>query len=258
MVCGGTGIAPMLQLIQYYKEAVSSNTNFMLYLLAAYDKIDDLIYPKYLDYLCQALDGKLEIKYILFKPPAIWRDYSGLIDEALLFDWISERYLVPPPTIPPKMSSYGGGNNLSNLTVGIQNSQSNAYSYYSNSNDNLPISPVSPTQDYDERMFDTYNQQSTSTAPVQIPFNSNSRQQRNSPSTSPYSSYSPHLSPTLPHATNQIILMNERYNYMNLLAKDNSKQIKLVVCGSDLFNKNIRVSLEKLGFPIDEKAIFIT
>ena len=52
--------------------------------------------------------------------------------------------------------------------------------------------------------------------------------------------------------------MNERYNYMNLLAKDTSKQVKLIVCGSDLFNKNIRISLEKLGFPIDEKAIFIS
>src|SRR6266487_6391884 len=114
--------------------AATTNAQFKLYLLAAFDKIDDLIYPKYLDYLCQALDGKLEVKYILFKPPAIWRDYSGLIDEALLFDWISERYMVPPPAIPPKISSYVGGNNLSNLSIGIQNSQAhnlNAYSYYS-------------------------------------------------------------------------------------------------------------------------------
>src|SRR3954470_16086329 len=89
------------------EKATSSNSNFSLYLLAAFDKIEDLIYPKYLDYLCQSLDGKLEIKYILFKPPAIWRDYSGLIDEALLYDWISGRYTVPPPAVPPKFSNHG-------------------------------------------------------------------------------------------------------------------------------------------------------
>ena len=55
------------------ERAISSNSNFMLYLLAACDRIDDLIYPKYLDYLYQKLKGKLEIKYILFKPIYYYR-----------------------------------------------------------------------------------------------------------------------------------------------------------------------------------------
>src|SRR5437870_753788 len=114
-------------------KAVSSNSNFMLYLLAAYDKIDDLIYPKYLDHIDQTLKGKLEIKYILFKPPTVWRGYSGLIDETLLYNWISERYSIPPK-LPPKFSNYGIGSS------GIQNSQinnnPNAYNYYSNQSNN--------------------------------------------------------------------------------------------------------------------------
>jgi hypothetical protein len=60
-----------------------------------------------------------------------------------------------------------------------------------------------------------------------------------------------------PHHSNEIMLLNERHNYMKLLAMDNSNQIKLVVCGHSYFNDSIRKSLEKLGFPIDEKALFI-
>src|SRR5436305_531142 len=100
------------------EKAASSKSNFNLYLLAAFDKIEDLIYPKYLEYVCQTLKGKFEVKYILFKPPAIWKDYSGLIDEALIYDWISERYTVPPPAVPPKFSNHGIGNSsTSNLTT---------------------------------------------------------------------------------------------------------------------------------------------
>src|ERR1051325_2518760 len=112
---------------------ISRNSNFKLYLLAAFDKIDDLIYPKYLDYLYQTLAGKLEIKYILFKPPAIWRDYSGLIDEGLLFDWISGRYTVPPPAVPPKFSNHGAGSSTTNLTQTNLNNL-NAQNYYSSPN----------------------------------------------------------------------------------------------------------------------------
>ena len=54
-----------------------------------------------------------------------------------------------------------------------------------------------------------------------------------------------------------LLLMNERQNYMRLFANDNSKRVKLVVCGSNLFNDSIKKNLEKLAFPIDEKAILI-
>ena len=166
------------------EKAASSNSNFKLYLLAAYDKIEDLIYPQYLDYLCQVLDGKLDVKYVLSRPPATWRDYNGLIDDTLLYDWISGRYTVPPLAIPPKISNYGGSS------------------------------------------FSEHNE---------IPL---------------------FASPSLPTNT-ALLKMNERHNYMRLFAYDNSKRVKLVVCGSNLFNDSIKKNLEKLAFPVDEKAIFI-
>lgn len=232
------------------EKATSSNSNFSLYLLAAFDKIDDLIYPKYIDYLCQTLNGKLEVKYILFKPPAVWRDYSGLIDDALLYDWICERYTVPPPAVPPKFSNYGIGNSsTSNL---VDNS------YY---NPSIIISNNIQEVDYDPN----YIVSSPSLVPIQIPTNNNSMYQSEDQQqliyNQAYPSYSspppPHLANLSDAAANQILLMNERHNYMKLFARDTSKQVRLIVCGTNQFNENIRLSLEKIGFPINEKALFI-
>ncbi|PKC07457.1 heme peroxidase [Rhizophagus irregularis] len=245
MVCGGTGITPMIQMIQYHMEkATSSNSNFSLYLLAAFDKIEDLIYPKYIDYLCQSLNGKLEVKYILFKPPAVWRDYSGLIDDALIYDWISERYSVPPPAVPPKFSNYGIGNgSTSNL---VDNS------YY---NPNIIINNI---QDVD------YDPNYIVSSPSLVPISNNnsmyqSEDQQQLIYNQAYPSYSspPQLANLSDAAANQILLMNERHNYMKLFARDTSKRVRLIVCGTNQFNENIRLSLDKIGFPINEKALFI-
>ncbi|CAG8586024.1 12445_t:CDS:10 [Funneliformis caledonium] len=180
MVCGGTGITPMLQLIQYHMEkAATLDSNFKLFLLVANDTIADLIYPKYLDNLVQVLEGKLKITYILLKPPRFWNDLSGLIDDTILYDWISQNYSVPPPAIPPRL-------------------------YYCESD----------TADIENDNYIT-----TSSSPLYT--------------------------------------INEMNNYMRQFTMDDSKQVKLVACGTNQFNDNIRRSLEKLGFPIEEKAIFL-
>ncbi|CAG8586007.1 12444_t:CDS:10, partial [Funneliformis caledonium] len=204
MICCGTGIAPMLQLIQYHMDkAASSNSDFNLFLLIANGTIADLIYPKYLDYICQVLKGKLKITYILSNPPQIWKGLSGTIDDTKLYDWIIQNYSVPPPAIPPRFNGEG----------------------------NVP--DYSPTcETFDERINDPdqmYNQHySNNTAPVR-----NSQQ------------------------TNEMMLMSERQNYMRLFAMNNTKGVKVVVCGTDQFNESIRKSLERLCFPIDEKALFL-
>lgn len=231
--------------------------------MAAFDKIEDLICPKYLDYLSQKFEerqGKLEVTYILSKPPPTWRSYSGSIDEVLLYDWIRENYSTPPPAIPPKISNYGGSNFTSNLTHGIQNMQNmSAHNYLNQNNYNVTNNPVQ--EDNENSKHEQQNNvpltPKNRPTPIQIPHNYNSidrQYNQNSPS---YSS-SPYSSSSSPLNNNPaILLMNERHNYMSLFAKDNSKQVKLVVCGSNHFNKNIRKNLEKIVFPIDEKALFI-
>jgi len=279
----------VFELIQYHMEkAATIGSNFNLYLLNANDTIADLIQPIYLDYLCTVLKGKLKITYILSKPPTIWRGLAGMIDDTLLFDWIHQNYSVPPPAIPPRLSA-----NYSN--AGGSNTNSMASSNYTVTNYNPPSSKKksygkAPSHDFEEfeEIIEHYNadphrqsqqlsqrrrrddedhpQYRTSTnrmpppSPIQIPV-----QTQRAPSDigqySPNSQNLPYyFSPSHsnnPHHSTEIMLINERHNYMKLLAMDNSNQVKLVVCGSSQFNDSIRKSLEKLGFPIDEKALFI-
>ncbi|CAI2176968.1 15881_t:CDS:10 [Funneliformis geosporum] len=230
MVCGGTGITPMLQLIQYHMDKAStSNSDFKLFLLVANDTIADLICPKYLDYLCQVLKGKLKITYILLKPPPIWNDLSGLIDDTKLYDWICQNYSVPPPAIPPRLND--------NYT---QNYNLNAHTYYSNNpnnHNNLVSNMYDDDQMHQQQRYDDCDKITSLS--------------RKSSSSSPS-----HVSPiSIP--MNEMLLMNEKHNYMKQFAMDNSKQVKLIVCGSNQFNENIRKSLQKLGYPIEEKAVFI-
>ncbi|GBB83501.1 hypothetical protein RclHR1_10200008 [Rhizophagus clarus] len=267
MVCGGTGITPMLQLIQYHMDKASTlDSKFNLYLLSANDTIADLIQPQYLDYLCTVLRGKLRITYILSKPPPIWKGLSGQIDDTLLFDWIHQNYSVPPPTIPPRLSNYGAAGGSSNTNSMISTST------ITNPNQPPPRTMGGPTGDYEEyeEIVDPTRQQQQ-----RRQYNDDDPQYRNimpppSPLQTPASPSDPHFfnpqnlpyyfSPSHynPQQTNEMILLNERYNYMRSLAADNSNQVKLIVCGTSRFNDNIRKSLEKLGFPIEEKAIFIS
>ncbi|PKC15523.1 hypothetical protein RhiirA5_348937 [Rhizophagus irregularis] len=276
MVCGGTGITPMLQLIQYHMDKATSGSKFNLYLLNANDTIADLIQPQYLDYLCTVLKGKLRITYILSKPPPIWKGLSGQIDDGLLFDWIHQNYSVPPPAIPPRLSNYGsaGGSNtnsmISTSTITNQNQPPPRPRNYGKG----PTSEydefeeiIEPTRQQqqrrqynDEELYDSqYRNRIPPPSPLQIPVET-----QTSPS-DPHLSFNSqnlpyYFSPSLynPQQTNEIIILNERYNYMRSLAADNTNQVKLVVCGTSRFNDSIKKCLEKLGFPIDEKALFIS
>ncbi len=228
--------------------------DFKLYLLAANDTIADLIYPKYLDYLCQkVIKGKLKITYILAKPPPIWNGLSGLIDDTKLYNWISQNYSIPPPAIPPRLSSYNhGGDKKSNLND-YSNPNKNNLINYPIQEEIEEIEEIELNDPHHDRLSTK-----TTTDTVKISPSRNKSSSSRSPSTSPHSPsrISP-LSNTPPHLLNEMILMNERHNYMRLFAMDDSKRVKLVVCGSVQFNESIRKSLEKIGFPIKEKALFI-
>ncbi|CAG8540148.1 15379_t:CDS:10 [Funneliformis mosseae] len=270
MVCGGTGITPMLQLIQYHLDK-SANANFNLYLLNANDTIADLIQPKYLDYLCQILKGKLKITYILSKPPPIWRGLTGMIDETLLYDWISQNYSAPPPAIPPRLSVASGSGSVLSASTLISNSYQHHHttSGANNSNNNQFHDIVEVVEhdgqdqiyNNDENQYDPQHRRAPNRVlppPIQVSSTQSSSNPRPYSSNSQYIPYyfSPLHNNALSHQTNEMIMLNERHNYMKSLSTDTT-QIKLIVCGSSLFNDNIRKCLEKLGFPIDEKAIFI-
>ncbi|CAI2175626.1 490_t:CDS:10 [Funneliformis geosporum] len=203
MVCCGTGIAPMLQLIQYHMEkAASSGSDFKLFLLIANGTIADLIYPKYLDYICQILKGKLNITYVLSKPPQIWKGLCGTIDDTKLYNWMSQNY---SPTITPRINNFNGENSI----------QDSSPKY----------------EKFEERDQLARNSQQMA--------------------------YNKRASSPLSISSSQTNEMNERQNYIRLFTMDNSKRVKVIICGTDQFNESIKKSLERLGFPIDEKALFM-
>jgi len=238
-----------------------------LYLLNANDTIADLIQPAYLDYLCTVLKGRLRITYILSKPPPIWKGLAGMIDETLLFDWIYQNYSVPPPAIPPRLSanygtSSGSGskthsmastNTITNFNPPGSKTKNQSTNPMYDLEEIQDIPTQQPQQQYDPRSQFNAPNDGMPSSPVQM--------QTTSPEYSPNSQNLPYYFSPLynnnPHHTNEMLLLNERYNYMKSLATDNTNQVKLVVCGSSKFNDSIRKSLEKLGFPIDEKALFI-
>ncbi|CAG8467977.1 2697_t:CDS:10 [Cetraspora pellucida] len=94
MVCGGTGLSPMLQLIDYHFE--HEDKDFKLYLFFANEKIYDIILKRHLDKLEITSNGKLKVTYILTYPPKKWDGLTGYIDGNILFDWISKNYTPKP------------------------------------------------------------------------------------------------------------------------------------------------------------------
>ncbi|CAI2168967.1 20040_t:CDS:10 [Funneliformis geosporum] len=88
MICGGSGITPMLQLNSLKQRILPPNT-YKLHLLFANNSASDIIYPKHLDSLVRKFKGNLTIDYILSNPPDNWDCLKGYIDDVILFDWLS-------------------------------------------------------------------------------------------------------------------------------------------------------------------------
>ncbi|GES81430.1 heme peroxidase [Rhizophagus clarus] len=98
MICGGSGITPMLQLIHYHLKEFEDNlhhqqystTSFKLHLLYANNSISDIIYPRHLDNMIKRFKGNFNITHILINPPLPdWNGLKGYIDDIILFDWLS-------------------------------------------------------------------------------------------------------------------------------------------------------------------------
>ncbi|RIA97146.1 hypothetical protein C1645_305723 [Glomus cerebriforme] len=92
MICGGTGITPMIQLIEYHIEK-GKRRNIKLFLLFANNSESDIIlYPNGLNELMSRSDGKLQISFALSHPPSGWSHYQRL-NYDVIFDWMSKNYI---------------------------------------------------------------------------------------------------------------------------------------------------------------------
>ncbi|RGB24946.1 hypothetical protein C1646_724956 [Rhizophagus diaphanus] len=233
MVCGGTGLTPMLQLIQYhFDNADNFKSNFKLHLLCANTQIADIISMKYLDFLASTSDGKLTVTHILTKPPPIWRGLTGHIDDDILFNWISKNYQVPPPAIPPRINvpTTQPTNNYQ-----VQNPSQNSLQDPSLQPQMLLTTSYSPPP--------IVNNYPTAPTPPPIDDNYNWQMRRD----------------TLPFAfsSNEMSILSERQEFMRMLSQDTTQACKVIVCGPYGMMDAVRRSLERIGFPVDTKVLFI-
>ncbi|RIA89938.1 hypothetical protein C1645_170168 [Glomus cerebriforme] len=219
MVCGGTGLTPMLQLIQYhFDNADNFKSNFKLHLLCANTQIADIISMKYLDFLASTSDGKLTVTHILTKPPPIWRGLTGHIDDNILFNWISKYYQVPPPAIPPRI--------------------------------NTPVTQI---------VNNNSQSQISSTPPQMLLTSAYSPPSSIFPSIDENYSYQMRRDnlPGFIYPNNEMNVLSERQEFMRMLNQDTTQACKVIVCGPFGMMEGVKRSLERIGFPVDSKALFI-
>ncbi|CAG8535727.1 5775_t:CDS:10 [Dentiscutata erythropus] len=224
LVCGGTGITPALQLIQYHLE--QKDSKFHIHLITANHSIADIISLKYLLYLQDNSEGKFTVEFILSRAPPTWKGYVGTIDDNLLYEWISKNYQpLQPPKIPERP-------NIMQL---------------------LPNQSLTHIQTDEIYVDDSINQSDD----YILTMSPTSIDQPGSPlSVSSTATPIPDLKIPIYPPTNAMILLNERHEFMKLLANDTIHQLRVIVCGPPAMMENIRIALNKIGFP-DEKAIFI-
>ena len=87
MLCGGTGLAPMLQVIRAILDNPADNTNISL--IFANRTEEDILCRSELDDL--AKDSRLSVNYCLSKPSSTWNGDSGYITSDMV-----KRHLPPP------------------------------------------------------------------------------------------------------------------------------------------------------------------
>ncbi|CAJ0900786.1 1422_t:CDS:10 [Entrophospora sp. SA101] len=87
MICGGTGLTPMLQLINHhFDEAISKP--FKLFLLFANNTLPDVFNSDYLELVATNNKDRFKVSYILTRPPPKWEGFTGHINERTLIKWM--------------------------------------------------------------------------------------------------------------------------------------------------------------------------
>ncbi|KAI8903678.1 hypothetical protein DFJ77DRAFT_441879 [Powellomyces hirtus] len=82
MLAGGTGITPMIQLIQRVLSNPEDKTKMTL--VFANIAEEDILMKDYFDSIAKKHSDRLQVRYVLEKPPIGWRGETGYINEQLI------------------------------------------------------------------------------------------------------------------------------------------------------------------------------
>jgi cytochrome-b5 reductase len=83
MICGGTGITPMLQVINAVIRD-TKDTSITISLLYANQSEDDILLRQDLELLEKQYPTRFKLHYTLDRPPAQWGYFSGFVNEAMI------------------------------------------------------------------------------------------------------------------------------------------------------------------------------
>ncbi|CAI2195995.1 7163_t:CDS:2, partial [Funneliformis geosporum] len=114
MICGGTGITPMLQLIRYHLAHIKSNNEpgqkqrrIHMHLLFGNRTIEDVIDGIRLEEYSLSSRGMLTISYVLSNPPEEWSGLQGQINPGIIQRWLSEVKATTPTTPMSPVPQFG-------------------------------------------------------------------------------------------------------------------------------------------------------
>jgi cytochrome-b5 reductase len=121
LICGGSGVTPMIQLIQAVLQDPNDNTTISM--LYANKTFDDIIIKEQLDEWSLNSNGQFSIHYTLDSPPENWNGYESFVSDTM----ISET--LPPPSDdtlilmcgPPPMIKFACLPNLKKLNYDLKN-----------------------------------------------------------------------------------------------------------------------------------------
>lgn len=110
MIAGGTGIAPMYQLIRAICEDPADNTTVSL--LYANNSEEDILLREQLDHWMANCPSKFKVAYVLLQPPREWKHYKGFVTKELIVEKLgvagpdSKLMLCGPPGMVTVMKKY--------------------------------------------------------------------------------------------------------------------------------------------------------
>jgi len=115
MMAGGTGLTPMLQVVQAAIRDPGDTTNF--YMIYANKTENDILCREMLDDLASKSKGRFKLYYTLDFPPAGWKHKTGFITQEMI------KSCLPPPSAdtlvlmcgPPPMIEFACKKNLEAL-----------------------------------------------------------------------------------------------------------------------------------------------
>nr|CCC90369.1 unnamed protein product [Trypanosoma congolense IL3000] len=135
LIAGGTGVAPMLQIIQAAFKKPFIDSIESVHLIYAAEDVTELTYREVLEERRRESHGKFKKAFVLNRPPPLWTDGVGFIDRGILTNHVqppSDNLLVAicgPPVMQRvvKMTLKTLGYNM-NLVRTVDETESNASS----------------------------------------------------------------------------------------------------------------------------------